>query len=313
MQILFISSGLSNDKPSPIVAGQARSLENNSLYITFFLISSKGITGYFKEIFKLRKFLKHNTFDIYHVHYGLSAIVATLAGAKPLTVSLMGSDIKEGGLQKWLIKRFVKHCWAATVTKSEELAKLVGGQYCTVIPNGVDLELFQPIQKVGCREQLKLDKRKTYILFAANPKRSEKNFTLAKNAFQQLDLHNAELIYLQDVIPNEIPIWMNAADVVCLSSLWEGSPNVIKEAMACNRPIVSTNVGDVKWLFGKEPGHYIANFEVDDYANKLIQAINFSSHNHSTNGRERIMQLGLDSETIAQRIISIYKKTLNEA
>ena len=312
MNLLYISSSLPSGKPSPIVASQASGLEQNSLTVDFFLISSKGLIGYLKEIINLRKFINNKTFDFYHAHYGLSALVATLAGAKPLIVSLMGSDVMVGGWQKWLIKRFAKHYWAATITKSLELAKLVGEQYCTVIPNGVDLELFQSIQKVQCREQLKLDLNKTYILFAANPKRPEKNFTLAQNAFHKVDLPNAELIYLQDIPHNEISIWMNAVDVVCLSSLWEGSPNVIKEAMACNRPIVSTNVGDVEWLFGNEPGHYIASFEVDDYANKLKLAVDFSNNNESTNGRERIKQLGLDSQTIAKRIITIYKEALNE-
>ena len=74
----------------------------------------------------------------------------------------------------------------------------------------------------------------------------------------------------------EIPVWYNAADVIILSSLWEGSPNVIKEAMACNRPIVTTDVGDIRWLLGNINGHYIASFTPEDFSKKIKQSINFS-------------------------------------
>ncbi len=101
---------------------------------------------------------------------------------------------------------------------------------------------------------------------------------------------------------------MNASDVILLSSLWEGSPNVIKEAMACNKPIVCTDVGDVRWLFGEEPGHFIAGSEVDNYANRLKDALGFSNTVGNTNGRARLLILGLDSRTVANRIENIYKE-----
>ncbi len=81
---------------------------------------------------------------------------------------------------------------------------------------------------------------------------------------------------------------MNASDVILLSSLWEGSSNVIKEDMACNKPIVSTNVGDVKWLFGNEPGHFIAGFDAEEYANQLSLALNFAQTHGETQGITRI-------------------------
>jgi glycosyltransferase involved in cell wall biosynthesis len=104
---------------------------------------------------------------------------------------------------------------------------------------------------------------------------------------------------------------MNASDVLILSSLHEGSPNVIKEAMACNCPIVTTNVGDVKWVLDNTDGCYISSFDPKEYVEKIKLALEFSEKNGRTKGRDRIIELGLDSVTIAKKIINVYQKVLS--
>lgn len=99
----------------------------------------------------------------------------------------------------------------------------------------------------------------------------------------------------------------NAADVVLLTSLWEGSPNAIKEAMACNCPVVSTDVGDVREVIGNTEGCYISSFEPRDVAKKIQMALDFSKR---TNGKQSIIELGLDSKTVANKIINIYTKVI---
>src|SRR4030042_4531165 len=102
--------------------------------------------------------------------------------------------------------------------------------------------------------------------------------------------------------------YLNAADVLLLTSFHEGSPNVIKEAMACNCPVVSTDVGDVRWVVGNTSGYYISSFDPGELAEKIKLAIVFREKHRQTNGRDRISELGLDSETVAKKIIDVYKK-----
>jgi glycosyltransferase involved in cell wall biosynthesis len=274
--------------------------------LEYFPINGNGIRGYFSSIRKLRKLIKGNNFDIIHAHYSLSAIVAALARAKPLIVSLMGSDVKAKSWFKIIIWMFYKLFWKITIVKSEDMLKSLGFSKVEIIPNGVDIEKFKPLDKNQCQKLLGWSENKIHILFAANPNRHEKNFSLAKEAVNQLNNPNVELNFLQDVNNSEIPTYLNAANVILLTSLWEGSPNVIKEAMSCCRPTVSTNVGDVNLLFNNYEGYYLCDFEPLMISNKILEAIEYSIKNVNTHGRKRIIQLKLDSTSIAKKLISIY-------
>jgi glycosyltransferase involved in cell wall biosynthesis len=309
MKVLFVASGNSASGVSPIVKAQAASLIAQGVELLLFTIKGKGLKGYLSNIRSLKKTISHFSPDVIHAHYSLTAFVTTLASKKPVVVSLMGSDVKSSNKFKPLVRLFSKYVWGATIVKTEDMRESIRLKNAIVIPNGVDIAVFKPLSKRACREQLGLVQNKTYILFAANPNRPEKNFELAKQAVEKLEQPAIELIWLENVSHSDIPVWMNAADVVVLASLWEGSPNVIKEAMACNCPIVSTDVGDVRWLFGNMDGHYLSSFDVSEVAQKLKLALQFAEQKNLTKGRERIMELGLNAESIAKRLISNYKET----
>jgi len=102
---------------------------------------------------------------------------------------------------------------------------------------------------------------------------------------------------------------LNAADLLLSTSLWEGSPNIIKEAMACNCPIVSTDVGDVKWLLDGVEGCFITTNDPNDIANKIRKALDIKG---KTKGREKLISLGLDSKNIAKKIVSVYEEVMRE-
>ena len=154
---------------------------------------------------------------------------------------------------------------------------------------------------------LRTDENLKHILFCSNPSRVEKNFNLAKDAVNKLDHKNLQLSCLHGIEQKELVNYYNAADCVLLTSFHEGSPNVIKEAMACNIPIVSTDVGDVKEIIKNTEGCFIANFDAEDVASKIMKTLKF---NKRTTGRKDIQHL--ESSIVAKRIIDIYKKVLKE-
>jgi len=310
MKILFISSGNSEVGISPIIRRQGESLKCSGERIYYFTIKGKGLIGYLKNVSKLRKYILNITPDIIHSHYSLSAFTTSLANFGlfiPHVTSLMGSDVKMNNFWKSLIKINYKIFWKKVIVKSEDMKKSLKLSDSEVIPNGIDLSLFKKL-KVDSRRIVGFNQNRRNIIWVSNPQRSEKNYQLAEKAVDLINNENIELHIINGIKHIDIPSYMYAADVLLLTSFREGSPNVVKEAMACNLPVVATNVGDVKWLFGKEPGYFLTNFDPNDVSKKIEFAIEFKDKFIQTKGRQRLIELGLDSKTIANKIIKIYEK-----
>lgn len=307
MIVLFISSG--NRGISPIVLAQGKSLQKAGIDVTFFGLKGRGVFGYLGNIAEIRRIIRTLNPDIVHAHYSLCGIVASLATRKPVVCSLMGSDVKGSRFLTMIISLFVKRVWVATIVKSNDMKQSIGINYVHVIPNGVDIDVFNPKGRIVSREMLGWDQDRLIVLFAANPARQEKNHLLAKQAIGFLNRDDVELKVVFAINHEEMPIFLNAANVLLLTSLWEGSPNVIKEAMACNLPIVSTDVGDVAWLLEGLEGCYVTTHDPDDVASKLIQALEF---NRDTNGANKLIDLGLTSDRVARKIETIYQGIVDQ-
>ena len=301
MKILFVASG-NHGAPSPVVQNQGDALVSEGETVDYFLIKGKGIKGYLKNVKPLRKYLKEHKYDAIHAHYSLSAFVASLAGAKPLVVSLMGSDVKAAGWYKFTIRLFALFGgWKSIIVKSNDMYRSLGIKHAIIIPNGVNMERFKPMDKIDCQKRLDWDASKKHILFPANAARPEKDYALSEAAVALIP--NAELHAFENTPNEETPYWYNAADVVLMTSKWEGSPNAIKEAMACSRPIVATNVGDIAERTSGVEGCYVAQSrEPQELASFVEKALAFDA----TKGRERIIEDQLDRHVINNKLVNVY-------
>ncbi|MFH0894553.1 MAG: glycosyltransferase family 4 protein [Bacteroidota bacterium] len=322
MNVLFVSSGNALYGISPLVENQGKSLIDHGHVIEFFTVKGKGINGYFNALFSLRRYLKGKSFDIVHAHYGLSGIIALLASKNlPIVVSFMGDDLigsnrKDGKISEFSIlltriNRFMAYrFYSYSIVKSTQMLKKLNVKNAGVIPNGVNLKHFYPEDKAISRKELGLSPTDIIIIFVSNPGRPEKNYSMAEEAVKSLNAENVRLIPVYNKTHNEIRTWLNASDLVVLSSYHEGSPNVVKEAMACNCPLVSTDVGDVKFVFGNTAGCFLSAINTNDFAQQIKKAIHFSSSVGKTSGRQRILELKIDSESIAGRITKVYNNVL---
>ena len=309
MKILVVSRLKSNNKISTITLNQMSSIEKLGHDLTYFSIKKGGFSGYFQSILKLKKLLRKEKFDIIHAHYSFSGAIASLSGCKNLVVSLMGSDTKKGVFTWIILNYFLKLIWQNVIVKSEEMKRKIidinPKINCSIIPNGVNFEKFLFIDKLEARKKLGLNDNSKIILFPSNPDRPEKGFNLAKEAVQRIEssFENLELIHLNGISNDLMYLYYNAADAVLLTSMREGSPNVIKEAMACCRPIIATNVGDVKHVIENVENCKVTTFNPQSIADELLNVL--YSNVIKTNGRKKIDWL--EESIIAKKIIDFYK------
>jgi glycosyltransferase involved in cell wall biosynthesis len=317
VKILFVLSG--NKSTSSIDKSNETFLIKNAKHqgdfliklgykVDYFLIKGKGIWGYSKNIPKIRKCIKNGKYDIVHAHYSFSGIATSFAGNRNLVVSLMGSDSVVNPVLLLFIRILCKYYWKVVIVKSESIKSRIKLEKAIVLPNGVDIDKFKPMNKIDARKYLNLPKGRL-ILFASDPARPEKNFKLAQEAFTLLDVQNKILLPVYNVPHEEMPYYMNAADVLLLTSKWEGSVNVIKEAMACNTPAVSTDVGDVRINTKNLSGYYLTSMDPIDVSQNLAFALN---HQVSIHGVERIKELELDAVSVSKKLIKIYESLIKK-
>jgi glycosyltransferase involved in cell wall biosynthesis len=178
-----------------------------------------------------------------------------------------------------------------------------------VIPSGLDLERFRPLPRDDARRALRLRLDGRYVLFVGRPTQARKRGDLARRAVELLDPSwGAELITAWGVPHEHIPLYMNACDVLVCTSMQEGSPNVVKEALACDTPVVSVPVGDVPTrLAGIEGCELCADDRPETIAAGLARVF---QRGQRIRGRHTVASL--DESLLTAQVIAIYRSVLRE-
>jgi teichuronic acid biosynthesis glycosyltransferase TuaC len=302
------------------IASQARSLPAAGIAVD--LVYVRGFLGpraYLKALAALPRASRRRPYDLVHIHYGHTLAAGLGVTRRPLVVSFCGEDLLGAPRERGIttksrievgIFRRLAALATATITKSREMEQELPARLRSrnhVLPNGVDLEAFAPGSRQQARAQLGWSPEERVALFLGNPDDPRKNVGLARAAAEIVRREDpaARLHVAWQVPPETVPVLMNAADCLVFPSKSEGSPNAIKEAMACALPIVASPVGDVSERLDGVEGCYVCERDPQAFAAALRQAL---AGGRAPAARAAVERLGLDA--VAGRLVGIYDDAL---
>ena len=329
MKLLVIASD-KGGRFVPFIEEQITVLQQNGVEIVRYGVTGKGITGYLRELPSLRRFIRAERPDIIHAHYGLCGLLANLQRIAPVVTTYHGSDINvpiilrisKIAMRLSAHNIFVSARSMAIAFRLSPLASRLKKR-STLLPCGVNLTDDQLLSRSEARKALGIAEQEQIVLFAGAFDNAVKDAPLAQEAVSfasRLTSDSAPVSRLSPFASNlilqelrgftraEVNCWMCAANVLLMTSKTEGSPQVIKEAMACGCPIVSVDVGDVaERTSGVEGCYVVPSRDPKDIAQALLQAIAFEG---KTNGRDKIIEMGLSNKQVAEQLKEIYEQVL---
>jgi len=321
MRILIVSRYKNNfaDHQLPFVTEQGEAIHALGHEVEYFLV--KG--SYIGAVKSLKAKIWEFKPDIIHAHYGLSAITAELQNMVPVVTTFHNGETLNPmvNFASSLMSLRAKHV-IYVAQHIRDLSYFKAKNY-SIIPCGVPMEEMIITPKEEARKQLGWNADKKYILFGGAFSNTRKNYKLLAEAVERLTnegMNDIEVEEMKGLSRAECVLRMCACDLFALPSHSEGSPQALKEAMAVNCPCLATDITDVRELFGNEPGHWILRNprktherwdgdekSLDEMVELLKEALAYEDR---TNGRERILKLGLSNEQVAKRIIKIYEGIL---
>ena len=303
MRVLIVAS-FNKGSFAPFIVEQAEALKALGCEIGFFGLEGKGLRGYLKNRSLLKQRIVSFQPIIVHAHYGLSGLLANLQRKVPVVVTYHGSDINDPRVRRFSKMAMRLSAWNVFVSKKTLEIASPQKKY-TLVPCGIDFADLQLTKKTTAREQMHLSANKRYVLFAGAFDNEVKNAPLAQQTIAKLRDDNTELLEMKGYSREEVTLLMCAADALLMTSVTEGSPQVIKEALACGCPIVSVDVGDVRERTEGVEGCFVAETRDSEELSTLLQkAFAFVG---KTKGRERLVADGLDNRLIVQQLVSIYE------
>ncbi|MBR6551204.1 MAG: glycosyltransferase [Paludibacteraceae bacterium] len=341
MKILVLASD-KGGRFAPFIEEQIAALQACGVQIIRYGVTGHGIMGYLRELPALRRLIRAERPDIVHAHYGLSGLLANLQRLIPVVTTYHGSDINKPNILR--LSKIAMRLSAHNIFVSARNVALALGEGApssdlkdfkdfkdlkegatgkhTLLPCGVNLTDDQLASRSEARAVLGLEEHAQIVLFAGAFDNAVKDAPLAQEAVMKIapnrsnDLKDPkDLKDLKEGAPRlqelrgfsraEVNLWMCAANCLLLTSKTEGSPQVIKEAMACGCPIVSVDVGDVaERVSGLEGCYVVRTREPKDIAVALQKALAYEG---KTNGRQRILEMGLSNDQVAERLMAIYQ------
>lgn len=243
-------------------------------------------------------------YDVVHAHYGFTGVVCLARFRSKLVITFHGSDVNIAWQRR--ISAWAYRYSDSAVFVAKPLHALFHYEKGVVIPCGIDTSFFKPRETLAARKMTGLPMDKKLILFPSNRQNKIKNFELFSETIQLLERSDIHVVELSGWSRDQVPFVMAACDVLLMTSHHEGSPMVIKEALACNLPVVSVNVGDVAEVLVSIKGCYVGAHNAEELAPAVAQALDIKEFN-GRSAREYF-----DGTIIAQRLKEIYNQVCAE-
>lgn len=310
MKILYVSRSKTG-RPHPFILEQATMLSKHyGHHIEHYLIQKGGILGYLKSAYAIFKHIKKNKSDIIHVHYGLSAIAVIISklltfGKAKVIITFHGSDINKGSER--IFSLFAASYSAHNILVSNKMSKFFKKNY-SIIPCGVDTQIGLNFREMT-RQDKGWDENDFVVLFASSFDRKEKDPEFAcmvVDTFAEETPKNIVFIELKGYHREQITQLMQAADVMILCSHMEGSPQVIKESILNSLPVITNDVGDVRFICEKVDNCFIVPKKVSAYVHYLHY---LSEKKVRIQNRNPVLEK-FDNQQIAQKINDIYREVV---
>lgn len=282
----------------------ALGIDNNVFFINS---REKGRKEYFYGYLKLIWHLSAHKYDLIHCHHSFSGaiFVATLF---PLftkcIVSFQNDPSREFNGRLFNIC----HLLFDKIILKNNSEFYMKYRKCIYLPNGVDVDFFTPKDKNECLKVTNLDASKKYLLFLdSHNRRTQKRIDRFEEVIKILrnKYHHFEVepLVLTNTKRELIPYYISISAMHLLTSDFEGSPNSVKECLACNTPVVSTPVGNVVDLMGDIEGCYISrSFDPEELAQLVVLALN----NPDFKGREKLIAKKLDIKSVSVKLHDLY-------
>jgi teichuronic acid biosynthesis glycosyltransferase TuaC len=272
---------------------------------------ARGRGEYLPAARRLRALLRRQRFDLVHAHYGLAGWVAKLAGARPLVVTFHGTDVRHhlvGHLSRRLAWRIdlVAGVSRALFEPEDGRAGLPPVPGSAVLPCGPDLARFERVPRTEARRALGLDPCGRYLFFPANPSRPEKR---SDRAAELAAACGADLLAGGSIEPERMPLWINAADAVLVTSDYEGFGMAAVEALACEVPVLSTPVGIAPYALAGIDGCLCADFDLASW--EPVARRHLEAGDPRVAGAARAATLA--AGPMAERVIEAYRAVIGDA
>ncbi|MGE5407697.1 MAG: glycosyltransferase [Syntrophothermus sp.] len=272
----------------------------------------RGRGGYLPATRRLRALLRRERFDLVHAHYGLAGWCAKLAGASPLVVTFHGTDVRHGIVGPMSRRLAWRVELVAAVSRalfeSEDgrpgLPRVPGS---AVLPCGPDLTRFAATGRAEARRRLGLRPDGRYLFFPADPARPEKRHDRAAAVAARCE--GAELLSGGSIEPEQMPLWLNAANAVLVTSEYEGFGMAAVEALACGVPVLSTPVGIAPYALRGVDGCLCAEFEPEAWA--ALARRHLEAGDPRVDGAARAASLS--AARMAERVVEAYRSVAAHA